>query len=453
MAALEKAKLQEVSADEQENTIGEAVPVQFNPSSLKLKLTNQMEGGRSSGRVRRQRSGAGKTVLSMELVFDTADEGTAEEPVSVRSKTAIVERYVVPNGENSETPPRLRFEWNDLVVSGLVETVDIDFDLFAANGTPLRAKVNLSIKEQEPKYQLKSSDNATAPGESNANSNANGSDQSAAALDGESPADFAARNGLDPNAWRGLDVDLSAGLSLSAGVEVGFSAGLSVGAGIGLSAGASAGIDLSLEAALGLSVEANFAASAKASVGGITTSSAGLALSAAGGVASAVETVKVAKANAAVNQTKQNFAQPTTTSGGGSTLVSSSDNNHPKVSAQSITASSRQTHAPLSKTGPRSITEQQNAAPAPQPPLADARATSFAAGVPLRPQLGSIATQVQPRLGVSQTASVLDGPPTTRDPATPAWQALPLRGSVKRYPTSRGNSPSDSGCNCKEKNS
>lgn len=452
MGALEKAKLQEVSADEHERTIGEPVPVQFNPTSLKLKLTNQMEGGRSTGRVRRQQSGAGNTVLTMELVFDTADEGSDDSPVSVRSKTAIVERYVVPNGDSSETPPRLRFEWNDLVVSGLVESVDIDFDLFASNGTPLRAKVNLSIKEQEPKYQLRASDNATQPGEGSAGG---GSDQSAPALDGETPAEFAARNGLDPSAWRGLDVDLSAGLSLSAGLEVGFSAGLNVSAGIGVSVGVQAGVDVSLEAALGLSVDAKAGASAKASVGGVATSSAGLALSSAGGVAAAIETVKVANSEAAAEQARQNFAQPSASaasaSGGGGALVSSIDSASNTVAAQSVKASARQAHTPLSSSGPRSVSEQQNAQPAPPPPLADPRAISFGAGVPLRPVIKSSREQQRPRLNAIKSQAAIDGPPKSSDPSTPAWQALPRNGVVRPSSSraSRAGYQSSNRCSCK----
>lgn len=449
MAALEKAKLQEVSADEHESTIGDAVPVQFNPSSLRLKLTNQMEGGSSTGRVRRQQSGAGNTVLSMDLVFDTADEGSDDSPLSVRTKTAIVERYVVPNSDNSETPPRLRFEWNDLVVSGLVESVDIDFDLFAANGTPLRAKVSLSIKEQEPKYQLKSSNNATQPGQNNAD-NGN-SDQTAPALDGESPAEFAARKGLDPNAWRGLDVDLSAGLSLSAGVEVGFSAGLNINAGIGVSAGISAGVDVSLEAALGLKVEAKAGAASKTNIGGISSSSAGLALASSGGVVAAIETVKVANSNAAAAQAKKNFGQTTMSSAAVSangSLVGSIDSGRNTVAAQAVAASSRQAHTPLKNSGPQSVNEQRNAASAPSPAQADYRAISFGAGVPLRPIIKSALEQARPHVGNKQASLGIDGPPMTTDPSIPAWEALSRRGKLRSSTRSIATPNSSTRCRC-----
>ena len=210
MAELLKAKLQEVSADKNQSPVGEAVPVQFNPSSLKLKLQNKTDGGRSRGRQRRQHNGTSSTVLSMDLVFDTADEGTDAAPVSVRTKTAIVEKYVLPKEDTSDAPPRLQFQWDELIIAGVVESVDIDFDHFAANGAPLRAKVSLSIKEQEPKYTYvegssgpaaKKSSNASPAGSggntpstpgtgTNTSNTSNNSDRSDTALDGETPADF-----------------------------------------------------------------------------------------------------------------------------------------------------------------------------------------------------------------------------------------------------------------------
>ena len=38
------------------------------------------------------------------------------------------------------------------IIDGIIESVSIDFDLFAANGTPLRAKMGVAIKEQDAKY-------------------------------------------------------------------------------------------------------------------------------------------------------------------------------------------------------------------------------------------------------------------------------------------------------------
>ena len=50
MAQLQKAQLQEVKADENQTPLGDALPVQFNPTTLSLKLTNESDGGRTRGR-------------------------------------------------------------------------------------------------------------------------------------------------------------------------------------------------------------------------------------------------------------------------------------------------------------------------------------------------------------------------------------------------------------------
>jgi hypothetical protein len=167
-------------------------------------------------------------------VFDSADEGSDATPRNVREKTALVEKFVVPKieGENKQAPPKVRFHWGRLVIEGLVDSVNIDFDHFAADGTPLRAKVGLSIKEQDSKYQFLQSgpganrqSNATSPGGATAGapgSSGSGGDRSALSLAGESAADFAARVGVDPGAWRGLAAGLDSTLSLQAGLEIGF---------------------------------------------------------------------------------------------------------------------------------------------------------------------------------------------------------------------------------------
>lgn len=448
MSILQKALLQEVSADRQESTIGTPVPVQFNPTSLKLKLSNQTEGGRSRARQRRQHSGASSTVLTLELVFDSADEGTTDVPVSVREKTAIVEKYVVPKRGGSETPPKLRFEWNELIITGIVESVDIDFDLFASDGTPLRAKVSLSIKEQEPSYQFLETgagvrDNAAAvlPGQGaagaapGAGTNDSGaspanSDRSASALAGETAPEFAARLGLDPAAWRGLDIDLTAGLSLEAGIEVGFSAGLSLNAGVGVSLGVQAGVDLSLGAAVGL--EASVGVS-----GG--TSAAGFALSGAGGVVAAIETVKIANSQAAVEGTLQAFSVPAQTATSTTAVAQSStgsDLSHALVSSEvGNSASARsigrqeQARKPLLTGEAPTYSEQEAALSAPLPPTADPRAVSYGYGAPLRPLYKLAKEQGQTRVCAGSTqARRGEGEPEFRKvPTIAPWVQLPAR--------------------------
>src|SRR5712671_3381630 len=108
---LKKATLQEIKADASAAPLGDEIEVQFNPASLKLELANRVEGGDTRGRQNRQYLGKTSTTLTFDLHFDTADQGTPDAPVSVRTLTAAVERFVLPRGEgNSKTkPPKARF--------------------------------------------------------------------------------------------------------------------------------------------------------------------------------------------------------------------------------------------------------------------------------------------------------------------------------------------------------
>ena len=474
MPQLEKAKLEPVRADRNNSSAGDEVEVQFNPSSLRLTLTNQTEGGRSRGRQRRQHTGNSSTVLAMQLVFDSADETTGDESnpqaVSVRRKTAMVEQFVLPKEDGSETPPLLKFSWNELVVVGIVERVNIEFDLFASDGTPLRAKVDLSIKEQDPQYQYLEAgagarDNAAArtPGESSAAQPGGGgeaaggggaSDRSAAALDGESAPEFAARMGLDPSAWRGLDVDLSAGLSLAAGVEVGFSAGLGMSAGIGFSAGFQAGADLSMEASLGLEAKAGVSANVAANLS--AEASAGFALSAAGGVGAAIESAKIVKGQSASMAAKEAFTPPGGVSMAASTVASGASgtiaSENTGGSAKSLLNAARQSavvpsepsessllkslrhsdeeRAPMWKSGKKTHSERMAARSSPPSPGVDKRAVGFGYGAPLKPQIRTTRDSDRPKIcrpdSLAATQGVA-GPEFTRDPAVFPWVKLPAR--------------------------
>jgi hypothetical protein len=406
MSELKKATLQEISSDEKATPLGPEIPVQFNPTTLRLQISNSVPAGQSRGNQVRQYTGSSSTTLTLELEFDTADEGTTAEPRSVREKTAIVEKFVLPKGQdqNKQAPPKLRFQWGNLILDGIVDNVSIDFDLFAADGTPLRAKVSLSIKEQDSKYQFLSAgpganpgSNAPQPGQASLGApGSNGlgiSAQAALAIGGESAAEFAARVGVDPAAWRGLSANLSNPLSLEAGVEIGFHADLNVNAGIGVSPGVSAGVSASPEASVGL--EPSATTGAGGGRGAEVASS--FALSSAGGVSAAVESVKSAKAQAAAQQARQAFGMPTSTS------------------------------SASTETG----TLAGNAASSTSVSVADPRSTSFGFGVPLRSTVGQAADlragALQGHVALRPQVVADSAPPVAQDPTTPPWVSLPAQ--------------------------
>src|SRR5207253_1223229 len=110
------------SGDPAKGPIGPEIPVQFNPTTLKLQLNNKVEGGQTTGQPVRQYIGSSSSTLTLDLVFDTADEGTTESPVSVLEKTAQVEAFLLPVTKDGQkqVPPRARFHWGKLIVDGVV---------------------------------------------------------------------------------------------------------------------------------------------------------------------------------------------------------------------------------------------------------------------------------------------------------------------------------------------
>lgn len=449
MSELEKAQLQPIGADG--SPMGDAIPVQFNPSTLRLQISNQVEGGATRGRQVRQYTGSSSTTLTVELIFDTADEGSTDAPVSVRTKTMQVEQFVYPQGDGAQkqAPPKLRFEWGDLVLEGVVESLNLDLDHFAENGVPLRAKVGFSFKEQDRRYELRTlgagaNDQGGAPSPGEAAGGAPGSSGSdaasrvARAIGGESAAEFAARLGLDAAAWRGLSFGASLGgsLSLDAGLEIGFSAGLSVSAGVGVFVGASAGASVSLEASFGLDVSVGV--TAVANVGADVELQQGFSLAAAGGVTAALESVKIARAEAASTQTKAAFGM-TTASGSTNAVAgtggSAASGAAPAPVRPALPDQSRTPMRLAAGTAPSNSGGGGGGAaavPAPAPPSVDSRAASFGFGVPLRPVV-SAGGGVQEAASIQGTSAVARGfggeVPSTADPTVPPWVALPASGS------------------------
>ncbi|HZQ81925.1 MAG TPA: hypothetical protein VFB25_08120 [Gaiellaceae bacterium] len=396
------------------------IPVQFNPASLRLTLRNETTGGRSRGQQAQQTVGTGSTDLTFDLHFDTADNQT-----DVQVLVKQVEQFVLPTVPGSKkAPPRVRFCWGKFGFEGVMTGLQEEIDLFSSEGVPLRAKLGVTIQGQRAKDVATEAkgNSATTPGTKPSTSpGASGPppppDTRATALGGESAAAFAARNGVDPNAWRGLGgAALTNPLSLAAGLEIDFSSTLSAAAGLGAQAGVDADADASLEQAFGL----------QSAGGAAAATAAGFALSAAGGVRAAIETVQTAKSDQAASAARAAFAAPA-----------------PAAAAPPPTrpAAPDQPRTPLALTG-LPVGPPPPAPAAPAPPRADPRAESFGYGVPLRPQVGAAAAE---RNGpFSGWVVVGVRPPTVQTGVTtPSWVGLrPVAAAV----ASRQAAPCGCGC-------
>lgn len=416
MTALEKARLEVL---DRSGKVTESIPVQFNPSTMTLQMSNSNDGGGTRGRQTQQYNGSSSTTLSLDLEFDTADDGTTEQPVDVRTHTRKVAQFVLPGGEASkQAPPRVGFRWGTFELVGVMSSLTEELGLFSSGGVPLRAKVSVQIKEQDPKFDAlergpgaNTDTGPPAAGEGGAagpggpgTSGGGIADTAAPALAGETPADFLARNGLAPAAWRALGSALGAladGIELEAGLSVEFAASLSVGVGVGVSAGFQAGLDASLGASLGLEGGGTGGAAGGAGL------QQGFALASAGGLTAASETAKATAASDAAAAARASFGQ------------APRDAAPPPRGPAALGA----LRGPLAASVVGGL-RPPPAAPAPLPPKADPRTTTFGLGVPLRDRVGVPGAEADGYVVIGATAPIDASTRSHRPGRSAPWEQL-----------------------------
>jgi hypothetical protein len=331
------------------------VQVQFNPTSLRVqRQTSHKRGGMLQKSQAVQYPSSQAATLSFDLEFDTAEEftqerGGAPRPVDVRTRTGPIRELVEPPSRDpAGAPSRVRFQWGTFAFQGVTTQINEDFDYFASDGTPLRAKLSLTIEEQDEKLAAnlkgtgaRTDRAATAPGGALTDLRAPaGTDpppgpqpghsgtrnplQTVAATQGESVQQLAVRLGGEPSAWRSLMNGLDSPVLLAGGTQVDVGPELAMPAAMGVAQGFAAGVAVDqvqvLAAALGLApgdrtgTPADPVVTSSSDVAG-QGQAAGFVLSAAGGLAAAVRTVQAAQAEGEVAVARSSFTVPRRPSG------------------------------------------------------------------------------------------------------------------------------------------
>jgi Contractile injection system tube protein len=331
---------------------GDPITVQFNPTSLRIQRQNNVDAGGSTTRTQhRQNPSQRPATLTLDLEFDTAEGDENGEPQDVRVLTAQIRQFVEPDpSKPADPPPRVLFLWGTLNFPGIVTQLTEDLDYFNYDGMALRAKVSVTITEQNLAFEAmkqgagaRDDTDATAPGggQTGSGPGSNGTSnpvQAALAQAGESIQQLLTRLDQDPSAWRsamngltsplslaaGTQVQLAASASVSAGIGVsaGFAAGasaglgVSAGAGASVSAGASASVSADAVAAFSAGADVDVVASASASASGgafagvSATMAAGFALAAGGGVQAIYNQALNGQVNAAAGAARASFQVP-----------------------------------------------------------------------------------------------------------------------------------------------
>src|SRR4029079_18364395 len=140
-----------------------AFQVQFNPSSLRISRANNPDSGKTTEAQKRKHGTPQPATLTFDLEFDTAEIVVGGKLMDVRELTAEVRKFVAPagkdptnaksKGKKTDPPPRVLFEWGPLRFPGIVTNLTEEIDYFAPDGTPLHAKLNVTISEQDLEFE------------------------------------------------------------------------------------------------------------------------------------------------------------------------------------------------------------------------------------------------------------------------------------------------------------
>ena len=253
-AQFSRARLVPFDASGRNAEESRAIALDFNPETLTLKVSGgeQKDKGRR-GRQQVQNVGASKATLSFECVFDSTrprDSGGGggsggEEMLDVRTRSKpIADLLQVFGSGREQAPRRVQFRWGTLIFNGVISSHQEVFDYFSPSGVPLRSKVQLTLTEQEFRYELTATDAAQRR---------QAIEQAAAGARAQATA---AGAGSLLGGGDGSGFDLSAGFSFAAGIDVRLDAGLSAQVGLSASLGLSADIGVATGAGIDLDASA-----------------------------------------------------------------------------------------------------------------------------------------------------------------------------------------------------
>lgn len=132
------------------------IPCMFNPTELSITRSNSWTGESAPGRDAPEMTydGGEAATMSIELLFDTTHEG---KPVTNYTNQMLDLMKIDTSlagydaAKNNGRPPWVKFNWGKMAsFKAIIEQIDIKFTYFSSTGMPLRANVDLDLKQFEP---------------------------------------------------------------------------------------------------------------------------------------------------------------------------------------------------------------------------------------------------------------------------------------------------------------
>jgi Contractile injection system tube protein len=283
---------------------GAVFPCQFNPSTLRTTYTNQFGDDPPSSHAR-----VTQAKLDVELIFDNTDSGA-----SVYGQLNALEALARSSASKDKDKPDgkvviVELWWAIKIFEGVVESLTQTIEYWSQDGVPLRATVQISLKETchelTPKTEQQASRTAADIAIGDADDNTatlavpptpkGASDIASKAGNSRAGRTVAAQNGMESmrggasasafaSASAGASAGAFAGASASATAGASASASASVVAAVSVSAGAKLGAAASFKASGGVSASAGAGASLGFGLGASAGASAGAGIGGAAGI-------------------------------------------------------------------------------------------------------------------------------------------------------------------------
>lgn len=288
MIAIERGKLIPVNGENDSPDLENAVDVQFNPTTLKVSLSNTLKQNERNGSSRSaQFVDKSSSNLTVELIFDTTyieqpgntqsgsqqassagssqSQDAVEQGADVRLQTKkIADTFIKPvaEGENLRAPKRCLFQWGAFEFLGMVQSFDETLDFFSPEGRPLRATVSLKLSEDRYQFRNREVDqaerNAPSLSATGAGQQDSAADQSASPIPGGSGDKTG--NWRDTSLFNGVESPRMPSLSVVAIPKISIGASLNMSGGGGIGIGGNLGVNVSASGSAGFSVSGGLSA-------------------------------------------------------------------------------------------------------------------------------------------------------------------------------------------------
>ncbi|HED40824.1 MAG TPA: hypothetical protein ENJ13_10395 [Chromatiales bacterium] len=277
----ERAKLIPVSGNNDNPDLSKAVDVQFNPTTLKVSLSNTLKENQRAGNSRSsQFVDKSSSSLTVELIFDTTyiddeaakkykkraqNEGRERNAFEVGTDVRLITKRIgdkfikpVPSGNRLKAPSRCLFQWGAFEFLGLVESFDETLDFFSPEGHPLRATVSLKLSEDRYQFRNRTVAKATRETPTLSSTGNNSSNKGGGSKSSQETSPVPGGSGDKRGNWRdtsmynGVENPRLPSAAMLAIPKVSASASVKVNAGLSGGFSATADVSSSLSASVGM---------------------------------------------------------------------------------------------------------------------------------------------------------------------------------------------------------